>query len=142
MEQSVSKRAGTRLRNLRIALGFNKRPEFAAEIGCSYSRLQNLENLNGRLNEEDFYRIGKRWPWALEYLAVGGDLIIPEGVDAPAAKVGHAISNVVTTADTLPVNSLSDPTAFLTALTSNPELKEAFQNMIKDMLQHGMDSKE
>lgn len=139
MEQSVSERAGIRLRNLRIALGFNKRPEFAAEIGCSYSRLQNLENLNGRLNEEDFYRIGKRWPWALEYLAVGGDLIIPEGVDAPATKVGKAVGNVAAAGEAL---AISNPQDLMKALTSDPAMKAAFQEMMVEILQQGLGAKD
>ncbi|MDP2505631.1 helix-turn-helix transcriptional regulator [Oceanobacter sp. 3_MG-2023] len=136
MEQTVSERAGSRLKNLRIALGYSKRPEFAPLLGISANQLSNLENLNGRLNEDHFKVISERWPWALGYIASGGDLIIPEGVGAPAANVGKAVSNLAGTSHAAPASM--DPAELMKAMTTDPEMKAAFQKMMVEILQAGL----
>jgi transcriptional regulator with XRE-family HTH domain len=135
MEQAVSERAGTRLKRLRIALGYSKRPDFAPVIGISANQLSNLENLNGRLNEEHFRIIAELWPWALHYIAKGGDLVIPDDVDAPV----KVISELASTSQN--IQSL-DPQEVMKALTSDPEMKAAFQKMMVEILQAGLGAKE
>lgn len=135
MEQTVSERAGIRLKKLRIALGFSKRPEFAREIGLTQGRLNNVENLNMRMNEVDFEAIGRRYPWALEYVAVGGDLVIPDDVDAPVKVISDAAEK---TAAAAPVSL--DPAELMKAMTTDPEMKAAFQKMMVEILQQGLNS--
>ena len=139
MEQIVAERAGSRLKSLRMALGFKTRPAFETALNFPKGRFHNLENFNSRLNEDDFYLIGKHYPWALEYLAVGGDLIIPEGVDAPAAKVGKAVGNVAAAGEAL---AISNPQDLMKALTSDPAMKAAFQEMMVEILQQGLGAKD
>ena len=59
---SKKERMGERLRTLRLALGFSKRPIFADKVGLPASRLANIENLNMRMNEIDFEAIGEHFP--------------------------------------------------------------------------------
>jgi len=138
MEQTVSERAGIRLKRLRLALGL-KRPQMEKTLGYPKGRLTNLENLNGRLNEDDFFHIGTHYPWAIKYLAIGGDLIIPEGVDAPAANVGKAVGNVAAAGEEL---AISNPQELMKALTSDPAMKAAFQEMLVEVLQQGLGAKD
>lgn len=135
MEQSVLERAGVRLKNLRIALGYPTRPAFEQHLGMSKGRLGNVEQLNNRLNEDDFYLIGKRYPWALEYIAVGGDLVIPDDVDAPVKVISNAAEK---TAAAAPVSL--DPAELMKAMTTDPEMKAAFQKMMVEILQQGLNS--
>lgn len=147
MEQSVFERAGIRLKNLRIALGYPTRPAFEQHLGMSKGRLGNVEQLNNRLNEDDFYLIGKRYPWALEYIAVGGDLVIPDDVEAPASAMGEGINRIKTSA-AAPFahtakranNPSIDPAELMKVITTDPDAKAAFQQMMVEILQQGLNS--
>ena len=134
MEQTVTEKAGTRLKRLRIALGYSKRPEFAEKLGWTQGHLSNIENLNGRLNEDHFHDIGLHYPWALNYLIMGGELVIPDNVDAPA----KVISDMAAASQAAPASM--DPQEFMKALTSDPEMKAAFQKMMIEILQQGLGS--
>lgn len=129
MEQTVSERAGLRLKQLRMALGFKTRPTFERILKMPTGRLHNLENLNSRLNEDDFRAIGTLYPWALEYLACGGDLIIPDHVDAPVKVVSDLAATSVPAVT---------PEDMMKALTTDPEMKAAFQKMMIEILQQGL----
>ena len=126
---SNKERMGERLRKLRIALGFKTRPKFADLLGLAPTRLHNIENLNMRMSEIDFEAIGHHYPWALEYLACGGDLIIPDHIDAPVKVVSDLAATSVPAVT---------PEDMMKALTTDPEMKAAFQKMMIEILQQGL----
>lgn len=134
MEQTVAERAGTRLKRLRIALGFKTRPAFADLLKWTPGHLSNIENLNGRLNEEHLFDIGKHYPWALNYLIMGGELAIPDDVDAPA----KVVSDMAATSNAAPASM--DPAELMKALTTDPAMKAEFQKMMVEILQQGLSS--
>lgn len=132
IEQTVPEKAGHRLKNLRLALGYTTRPAFERHLNMSKGRLGNVEQINNRLNEDDFYLIGMKYPWALPYIACGGDLIIPDDIDAPAQAVGKLAAQ--SSASPAPL----DPADLMQALTNDPELKAAFQQMMIETLKAGL----
>lgn len=131
MEQIVADRAGNRLKTLRLAIGLT-RPQMESELQLKKGRIHNLEALNNRLNEEDFSAIGSRYPWALLYIACGGELVIPGDIDAPAQAVGKL------SAQSSAAPASLDPADLMQALTNDPELKAAFQQMMIETLKAGL----
>lgn len=131
MEQTVSDRAGKRLKSLRIAIG-KTRPDMETTLKMSKGRIHNLEALNNRLNEDDFAAIGTHYPWALQYIACGGTLNIPDDVDAPA----KAASNLAEASNSAPTSL--DPAELMQALVNDPALKAQFQQLMLETLKAGL----
>lgn len=66
-------RTGERIRFIREMLGMT-RDEFSKVMGINYSRLNNIEKLLAKVNEDEFYQIGILMPEVLLFIACEADL--------------------------------------------------------------------
>jgi transcriptional regulator with XRE-family HTH domain len=70
---STKFRAGERLFIIRELLGLT-REEFSDQIGIKYVRINNVEKLTAKANEEDFAQIGIHLPELLPFFAYEADI--------------------------------------------------------------------
>lgn len=66
-------RTGKRILFVRELLGMT-RDEFAKASGMSFNRLNNIENLLAKVNEEEFYYLGRTMPDVLPFIACEGEI--------------------------------------------------------------------
>lgn len=66
-------RTGERIRFIREMLGMT-RDEFSKAMGINYSRLNNIEKLLAKVNEDEFYQIGRFMPEVLLFIACEDNL--------------------------------------------------------------------
>lgn len=69
-------RTGKRIQFVRELLGMT-RDEFAKASGLSFNRLNNIENLLAKVNEDEFYHLGRTMPEVLLFIASEGDINVP-----------------------------------------------------------------
>ncbi len=65
---------GERLKYLRNALGHDNLTLFSDITGMSEAHIRAIEDNKRAMNDSDCHKVGKVWPWAVEYLLTGGEL--------------------------------------------------------------------
>ncbi len=104
-----------RVKELRIALGYPKRPDFAEIFGMTTSRLLAIEQGRQKMNQKDFEVIYKQWPWAIGFLLANEPLIMPSHSEKKLNKINS--------------NQLLD----------DPDTKLAIKGLVKDTLRELLD---
>ncbi len=83
---------GDKVKLFREALGYQKRPDFAALFPMTAGRLQSIEQGRQKMNQDDFKVIYKKWPWALGYLLDDEPLEIPSKNHSSADKSASSLT--------------------------------------------------
>lgn len=66
-------RTGKRVMFVRELLGMT-RDEFVKQTNISFNRLSNIEKLLAKVNEEEFYHLGRTMPEVLLFIACEGEI--------------------------------------------------------------------
>lgn len=70
-------RAGQRLKAIRELMGMT-RDEFCELVGVEWVRLRNVEQLNAKMAEDEFAKIGRMFPELMPWLTYEGDIVVDD----------------------------------------------------------------
>ncbi|MFS1525791.1 helix-turn-helix domain-containing protein [Microbulbifer sp. 2304DJ12-6] len=70
-------RAGERLKAIRELMGLT-REEFANLLSLDMIRISNIEQKRAKVAEEEFEKVGQRFPELIPYLAYEGDIVLAD----------------------------------------------------------------